>query len=215
MTTSVPAHHRKGGDLWSFEAHLSTIVTPSTSLFQKNQVSVPPSATPVLVIECSRPPPAPNIKQPFSPITTFVCKRCTSSFMCKWWKKLPPTPNDNPTMSTWQTEQALQQREKKAAEVALQQLEQTRLKRLEEKKKRDAECKQEEELRKIAEAEQRKAEEAVPAEAMVVSPMTQMEEEKADPSINSHLMDMMQGGTVDDATDDGEEQHSPAKSKQK
>ncbi len=66
----------------------------------------------------------------------------------------------------------------------------------------------------ITEAEQCKAEEAAPAEARVVSPTTQMEEEKADPSINSHLMDMMQGGTVEDATDDGEEQHSPAKSKQ-
>jgi hypothetical protein len=35
-------------------------------------------------------------------------------------------------------------------------MEQTRLKRLEEKKKQDAECKLEEELQKIAEAEQRK-----------------------------------------------------------
>jgi hypothetical protein len=119
-------------------------------------------------------------------------------------------------MSTRQTEQVCQQREKKAAEAALQQqMEQTRLKQLEEKKKRDAERKQEEELRKIAEAEQCKAQEATPAEATVVSPTTQMEEEKADPSINSHLMDMMQGGTVDDAADDGEEQRSPAKSKQK
>jgi hypothetical protein len=45
--------------------------------------------------------------------------------------------------------------------------------------------------------------------------MTQMEEEKMDPSINSHLMDMMQGGRVDNAADDGEERRSPAKSKQK
>ncbi len=119
-------------------------------------------------------------------------------------------------MSTWQTEQARQQWEKKAAEAALQQqMEQIRLKQLEEKKKRDAELKQEEELRKIAEVEQHKAEEAVPAEAMVVSPTTQMEEDRADPSINSHLMDMMQGGTEDDAADDGEEQHSPAKSKRR
>jgi hypothetical protein len=94
-------------------------------------------------------------------------------------------------------------------------MEQTRLKQLEEKKKQDAERKQEEELRKIAKEEQRKAEEAAPAEATVVSPTTQMEEDRADPSINSHLMDMMQGGMEDDAADDGEEQHSPAKSKQK
>jgi hypothetical protein len=194
----------------------STIVTPGTNLFHKNPVSVSPSATPVLVIERSCLPPAPNINQPFTPITTFVRKRCTSSFVRKRWKKPPPTPDDNPTMSTWQTERACQQREKKAAEAALQQqMEQTRLKQLEEKKKRDAERKLEEELRKIAEAEQSKAEEAAPAEATVVSPTTQMEEEKVDPSINSHLMDMMQGGTVDDAPDDGEEQHSPAKSKQK
>jgi hypothetical protein len=159
----------------------STIVTPGTNLFQKNPVIVPPSATPVLVIDCSRLPPAPNINQPFTPITTFVHKRCTSSLVRKRWKKPPPTPNDNPTMSTQQTEQAHQQQEKKAADAALQQqMEQTRLKRLEEKKKRDAERKQEEELRKIAEAEQRKAEEATPAEATVVSPTTQMEEEKGD-----------------------------------
>ena len=55
----------------------STIVTPGTNLFQKHPVSAPPSATPVLVIECSHPPPAPNIiNQPFTPITTFVRKRC-------------------------------------------------------------------------------------------------------------------------------------------
>ncbi len=122
----------------------------------------------------------------------------TSSFVRKQWKKPPPTPDDNPTMSTRQTERARQQREKKAAEAALQQqMEQTRLKQLEEKKKRDAERKKEEELRKITEAEQRKAEEVAPAEATVVSPTTQMEEDRADPSINSHLMDMMQGGTED------------------
>jgi hypothetical protein len=194
----------------------STIVTPGTNLFQKNPVSVSPSATPVLVIEHSCPPPAPIINQPFTPITTFVRKRCTAFFVRKWWKKPPPTPDDNPTMSTWQTEQAHQQWEKKAAEAALQQqMEQTRLKQLEEKKKRDAERKQEEKLWKIAKAEQHKAEEAAPSKAMVVSPTTQMEEEKAGPSINSHLMDMMQGGTVDNAADDGEEQRSPAKSKQK
>jgi hypothetical protein len=50
---------------------------------------------------------------------------------------------------------------------------------------------------------------------MVVSPTTQMEEERADPSINSHLMDMMQGGMEEYAADDGEEQCSPTKSKQK
>jgi hypothetical protein len=92
---------------------------------------------------------------------------------------------------------------------------QTRLKRLEEKKKQDAECKQEEELRKIAKAEQCKVEEAAPVEDTVVSPMTQMEEDRADPSINSHLMDMMQGGTEDNTAGDGVEQRSPAKSKQK
>jgi hypothetical protein len=54
----------------------STIVTSSANLFQKNLVSVPPSAMPVLVIECSRPPPAPNINQPFTPITIFVRKWC-------------------------------------------------------------------------------------------------------------------------------------------
>jgi hypothetical protein len=53
----------------------STIVTPGTNLFQKNLVFVPPSATPVLVIERSHPPPAPIINQPFPPITTFVHKR--------------------------------------------------------------------------------------------------------------------------------------------
>jgi hypothetical protein len=94
-------------------------------------------------------------------------------------------------------------------------MEQTRLKLMEEKKKQDAERKQEEELQKIAKAEQGKAEEAAPAEATVVSPTTQMEEDRADLSINSHLMDMMQGGTEDDAAGDGEEQRSPAKSKQK
>jgi hypothetical protein len=43
-------------------------------------------------------------------------------------------------MATWQAEQACQQQENKAAEAALQQqLENTHLKCLEEKKKRDAE----------------------------------------------------------------------------
>ena len=37
------------------------------------------------------------------------------------------------------------------------------------------------------------------AESMVVSPPTQMEEDKVDPSINSHLSDMMQGGSEEDA----------------
>ncbi len=118
----------------SYELHqphffTSTIVTPGTNLFQKNPVSIPPSAMPVLVIERSRPPPAPYINQPFTPITTFVRKQCTSSFVRKRRKKPTPTPNNNPTMSTWQTEQVRQQREKKAAEAALQQqMEQTRLK---------------------------------------------------------------------------------------
>ncbi len=38
----------------------------------------------------------------------------------------------------------------------------------------------------------------------------------ADPSINSHLMDMMQGNSEEGAAeDDGEDQRSPVKSKQK
>jgi hypothetical protein len=41
-----------------------------------------------------------------------------------------------------------------------------------------------------------------------------MEADAADPLINSHLVDMMQGVAEEDAADDGEDQHSPAKSKQ-
>jgi hypothetical protein len=81
--------NKKSYKLHQPHSFTSTIVTPGTNLFQKNPVSTPPSATPVLVIECSRPPPAPNINQPFTPITTFVHKRCTSSFMRKRWKKPP------------------------------------------------------------------------------------------------------------------------------
>ena len=115
-----------------------------------------------------------------------------------------------------QTERARLQKEKKAAEAALkQQMEKGQLKRLEEKKKRDAERKQEEELRKIAETEQRKLEELRIAEATVVSPTTQMEAHRVDPSINSHLSNMMQGGSNDNTADDEEEQRSPVKSKQK
>jgi hypothetical protein len=42
-----------------------------------------------------------------------------------------------------------------------------------------------------------------------------MEEDRADPSINSHLSDMMQGGSEEDAAEDKGEQRSPVKSKQK
>jgi hypothetical protein len=95
-------------------------------------------------------------------------------------------------MATWQADQAHQHQEKKAAEAALQQqIENTRLKCLEEKKKRDAERKQEEEQQKLAKAEKHKAKEVADAEAMVVSPMNQMEADAADPLINSHLADMM------------------------
>ena len=86
----------------------------------------------------------------------------------------------NPSMLTpQQTERARLQKEKQAAEAALKlQMEKGQLKRLEEKKKQNADHKQEEELRKIAEAEQHKAEELETTEATVVSPTTQMEEEK-------------------------------------
>jgi hypothetical protein len=47
----------------------------------------------------------------------------------------------------------------------------------------DQDCKQEEEQQKQAEAEKRKAKEAAVTAAPVVSPMTQMEINKADPSI--------------------------------
>jgi hypothetical protein len=102
-----------------------------------------------------------------------------------------------------QTERPRLQSEKKTAEAALKlQMEKGTLKRLEEKKKWDAERKQEEELRKNAEAEQRKLQVLTIAEATVVSPPTQMEEDRADPSINSHLLDMMQGGSEEDAAGD-------------
>ena len=78
-----------------------------------------------------------------------------------------------------QTERARLQKEKQAAEVALKlQMEKGQLKRLEEKKKQNADHKQEEELRKIADAERHKAEELETTEATVVSSTTQMEEEK-------------------------------------
>ena len=95
------------------------------------------------------------------------------------------------------------------------QMEKGKAKRLEEKKKPDTERKQEEELRKNSEAEQRKLQASMIAETPVVSPPTQMEEDRADPSINSHLLDMMQGGSEEDAAGDEGEQRSPAKSKQK
>ncbi len=57
----------------------------------------------------------------------------------------------------------------------------------------DAERKQEEEQWKLAKAEKCKAKEVVGAEAMVVSPTNQMEADAADPLINSHLANMMQG----------------------
>ncbi len=119
-------------------------------------------------------------------------------------------------MATWQADQAHQQQEKKAAEAVLQQqTENSCLKRLEEKKKQDTERKQEEEQWKLAEAEKCKAKEVADAEAMVVSPTNQMEVDAVDPLIKSHLAGMMQGVAEEDAADDGEDQHSLAKSKQK
>ena len=96
-------------------------------------------------------------------------------------------------------------------------MEKGQLKRSEEKKKRDAERKkQEEDLRKIAKAEQHKLQASTIEEATVVSPPLQMKEDRADPSINSHLMDMMQGSSEEDAAEDeGDDQRSPVKSKQK
>ena len=81
-------------------------------------------------------------------------------------------------------------------------MEKAQLKRLEEKKQRDTERKQEEELLKKAEAEQRKLQVSTIEETMVVSPPTQMEEDRADPSINSHFSDMMQGDSKEDAAED-------------
>ena len=104
----------------------------------------------------------------------------------KRWKKPPPTrTNKNPNMSTCkQTEKARLQSEKKTAEAALKmQMEKGKFKRLEEKKKWDTERKQEEELRKNAEAEQRKLQDSMIAKTTVVSPPTQMEEDRADSSI--------------------------------
>ena len=94
-------------------------------------------------------------------------------------------------------------------------MEKAQLKRLEEKKQRDAERKQEEELWKKAEAEQHKLQVSTIAKTTVVPPPTQMEEDRADPSINSHLLDMMQGGSEEDTAEDEGEQRSPVKSKQK
>jgi hypothetical protein len=136
----------------------------------------------------------------------------------KRWKKPPPTrKNQKPTMSTCkQTEKVRLQSKKKAAEAALKmQMGKGKLKRLEEKKARDAERMQEEELQKKAEDEQRKLQASMVTESTVVSPPTQMEEDRADPSINSHLSDMMQGGSEEDAAGNKEEQRSPEKSKQK
>ena len=138
----------------------------------------------------------------------------------KRWKRPPPPPNNKtPNMSTrQQTVRARLQSEKKTAEAALKlQMERGQLKRAEEKKKRDAERKQEEELRKIAEDEQRKLQAPVTEEVAVVSPPSQMDvDDRADPSINSHLRDMMQGSPEEGAAeDDRDVQRSPAKSKQK
>ncbi len=49
----------------------------------------------------------------------------------------------------------------------------------------------------------------------MVSPTNQIEVDAADPLINSHLVDMMQGVVEEGAADDGEDQLFPAKSKQK
>ena len=83
-------------------------------------------------------------------------------------------------MSTRQQKKvrACLQSEMKTAEAALKlQMEKGQLKRLEEKKKRDAERKHEEDLRKIAEAEQRKLQASTIEEATVVSPPLQMDME--------------------------------------
>jgi hypothetical protein len=137
----------------------------------------------------------------------------------RWTKPPVPLNNKSPNISTrQQTVRARRQSEKKTAEAALKlQMEKGQLKRSEEKKKRDAERKQEEELRKIAEADQRKLQASTLEEATVVSPPSQMDvEDRADPSINSHLMDMMQGSSEEGAAEDeGEDQRSPVKSKQK
>ena len=72
------------------------------------------------------------------------------------------------------------------------QMEKGKLKRLEEKKKRDTERKQEEELRKYAEAEQRKLQDLMIAKTTVVSPPTQIGWQ-GQFIYNSHLLNMMQG----------------------
>ena len=70
-----------------------------------------------------------------------------------------------------QTEKAHLQSEQKTADAALElQMEKGKLKRLEEKKKRDTERKQEEELRKNTETEQRKLQASTITETTVVSP---------------------------------------------
>ncbi len=103
----------------------STIATSGANLSQKNLVSAPPSAPSILVIKCSRPPPASNINQPSTSITTFVCKWCKKPPLMIWnhWSSLLQLPafGGNPIMATWQADWARQQGEKKAAEAALQQ----------------------------------------------------------------------------------------------
>jgi hypothetical protein len=100
--------NKKSSELHQPHFFTSTIATSDANLSQENLVSAPPSVTPVLVIKCSCPPPAPNINQPFTPSTTFVHKRC---------KKHPltilnhqssllqlPAFEGNPIMATWQAD---------------------------------------------------------------------------------------------------------------
>jgi hypothetical protein len=90
---------------------------PRTGTFSNNQSQEIGSLSSTLMI-----PRSGNKSTPTKPEIHLA-----SSFVRKRWKKPPPTPKYNPTMSTWQTEQARQQQEKKAAEAALQQqMEQTR-----------------------------------------------------------------------------------------
>jgi hypothetical protein len=70
-------------------------------------------------------------------------------------------------------------------------MEQALFKHQEDKKRQDAKPKQEEEQRKEVEVEKRKTAEAAVMVAPVVSPMNQIDLDKADPSINDHLADMM------------------------
>jgi hypothetical protein len=90
-----------------------TIATSGANLSQENLVSTPPSAMPVLVIKRSRLPPAPNINQPLTPITTFVCKQCkkplvTNSNHQSSLLQLPAFEG-KPIMMTRQADQACQQ----------------------------------------------------------------------------------------------------------